>query len=233
MAGAASVLEDGSLLSRLDRGLNRVERVMALVSGLAVFGLMVLAVISVTGRNLFNEPLPGYVDWIEAAMPLIAFMGIAYVQQAGGHIRMDIVVGQLSGRLLWFFELITTALILVLIVALIWGSWAHFDRSFDLNAPMWSRDSSIDIGLPIWPAKLIIFIGFVILMGRLIISFFGYIQMLRNPQGPVYAVPQRHDIEEIVAQEAEAARDAITDQDVEEELERESRIGSGRNGERQ
>ncbi len=48
---------------------------------------MVLAVISVGGRNLMNAPLPGYVDWIEQAMPLIAFMGIAFVQREGGHIR--------------------------------------------------------------------------------------------------------------------------------------------------
>jgi len=43
-----------------------------------------------------------------------------------------------------------------LIVALVWGSWAHFDRSFDMTRPMWSRDSTIDIGLPLWPAKLIV-----------------------------------------------------------------------------
>ncbi|MCV6586342.1 MAG: TRAP transporter small permease, partial [Marinibacterium sp.] len=72
MASGASVLEDGSLLSRLDRSLLRLERALALLSGLAVFSLMVLAVVSVGGRNLFNAPLPGYVDWIEQVMPLIA-----------------------------------------------------------------------------------------------------------------------------------------------------------------
>ena len=59
---------------------------------------MLLAVVSVGGRNFFNQPLPGYVDWIEQAMPLIAFMGIAYVKRDGGHIRMDILVGSLRGR---------------------------------------------------------------------------------------------------------------------------------------
>jgi len=45
MAGAASVLEDQSTLSRLDRSLFRLESVFALVSGLAVFALMVMAVV--------------------------------------------------------------------------------------------------------------------------------------------------------------------------------------------
>jgi TRAP-type C4-dicarboxylate transport system permease small subunit len=101
MAGHSAVLEDDSLLSRLDQKLLKLEVFMALLSGLAVFSIMVLAVISVGGRNLFNAPLPGYVDWIEQVMPLLAFLGIAYVQRDGGHIRMDIVIGRLRGRLFW------------------------------------------------------------------------------------------------------------------------------------
>ena len=86
MAGTAAVLEDASVLSKLDRGLRPIERAFALVSGLAVFSLMFLAAYSVSGRKFFNAPLAGYVDYIEAAMPLIAFMGVSYVQREGGHI---------------------------------------------------------------------------------------------------------------------------------------------------
>src|SRR6056297_3888521 len=131
MAGAASVLSDDSRLSRLDRGFYRLERFFALLSGIAVFVLMLLAVFSVTGRNIFNQPLPGYVDWIEQIMPLIAFMGVSYTQRDGGHIRMDIFVGMFQGRALWLIELITTLCVLLLMILLVWGSWAHFERSFD------------------------------------------------------------------------------------------------------
>jgi len=145
MAIASLVLQDDSTLSKLDRALLRVETFLALLSGLAVFSLMVLAVVSVTGRNALNAPLPGYVDWIEQAMPLIAFMGIAYVMREGAHIRMDILVSKLRGRGLYIFELITTLAVLLLMVLLVWGTWAHFARSFDFAAPMWSRDSYIGL----------------------------------------------------------------------------------------
>lgn len=168
------MLSDDSVLSRLDRGLESVERKMAFVSGLGAFALMVLAVISVSGRNLFNEPLRGYVDWIEAAMPLIAIFGISYVQRTGGHIRMDIVVGALKGRPLWLAEFLTTLAILILMVLLVWGTWAHFDRSFDMSKPNWSRDSSIDIGLPIWPAKLVVPVAFSVMCLRLVLQLWGY-----------------------------------------------------------
>ncbi|MGB1208436.1 MAG: TRAP transporter small permease subunit [Paracoccaceae bacterium] len=176
MAGSATVLSDNSLISRLDRAMVPVERAMALWAGLAVFGLMVLAVVSVTGRNGFNSPLPGYVDWIMQAMPLIAFLGISHVQRNGGHIRMDIVVGRLSGRVLWAVEAFTTALVLALMLLLVWGTWAHFDRSFDFAKPMWSRDSTIDIGLPIWPAKLLVPVCFSVLSLRLALQFVGFVR---------------------------------------------------------
>lgn len=203
MAGHSSVLEDGSLLSRLDRDLLKLERLLALVSGIAVFGLMLLAVVSVGGRNMFNRPLPGYVDWIEQFMPLIAFMGIAFVQREGGHIRMDMVIGRLRGRALWLAELISVVLILVLMMALVWGSWAHFQRSFDINAPLWSNDSSIDIGLPIWPAKLLAPVAFSVLCLRLLLQIWGYGRaLLLGLDNPV-AVPLIEDTAEQAAHEAE------------------------------
>lgn len=202
MAGAASVLEDDSLLSRLDRTLLKLEWGMAFVSGLGAFALMCLAVISVTGRNGFNEPLRGYVDWIEAAMPVIAIFGISYVQRMGGHIRMDIVIGALGGRALWLMEFVTTLVILVLLVLLVWGTWAHFDRSFDMAKPNWSRDSSIDIGLPIWPAKLVVPVAFTVVSARLLLQLWGFGRaFLLGLERPV-AVPLVQSAAEQAAEEA-------------------------------
>ncbi|EPX85051.1 TRAP transporter small permease subunit [Salipiger mucosus] len=203
MAGQSAVLEDGSTLSRMDRGLEHLERLLAFLSGLGAFALMFLAVISVGGRTFFNQPLPGYVDWIETAMPLIAILGISYVQRQGGHIRMDIVVGKLKGRALWAAEWITTFGILVLIAALVWGSWAHFQRSFDMGAPLWSRDSTIDLGLPIWPAKLIVPVAFSVMCLRLVLQLWGYGRALvLGLEAPV-AVPLVQSAAEQAAAEAE------------------------------
>lgn len=209
MAGTSAVLADDSRLSRWDRSLHNLERQFALLSGLAVFSLMFLAVYSVGGRKFFNSPLPGYVDWIEQLMPLIAFMGIAYVQRDGGHIRMDILIGRLQGRVLWAAEFISIVLIFLLMVALVWGSWAHFQRSFDLGAPLWSRDSSIDIGIPIWPAKLLAPIAFSVLCLRLVLQMWGYGRaFLLGLESPV-AVPLIQD----VAAQAKAEADQLEGQD--------------------
>ena len=205
MATASLVLSDDSTLSRFDHGLLRLEKGFALLSGLAVFSLMVLAVVSVSGRNALNSPLPGYVDWIEQAMPLIAFMGISYVMREGAHIRMDIVVGQLRGRPLFAVELITTLAVLALMVLLTWGAWAHFQRSFDFAAPMWSRDSSMDIALPIWPAKLMAPLAFGVLCIRLMLQVWAYGRAIKT--GHPIAVPLIPDAAEQARMEADQLKD--------------------------
>lgn len=203
MAGTANVRTDSSTLSAIDQGLYRVERWLALVSGIAVLSLMVLAVYSVGGRNMFNSPMPGYVDWIEQVLPLIAFMGVSYTQRDGGHIRMDMLVGTLRGRALWTAELITVSVMLLLMILMVWGSWAHFDRSFDFAAPLWSRDSTMDIALPIWPAKLLAPIAFFILCIRLALQVWCYGRALINNEIEPIAVPLIEDVATQAAREAE------------------------------
>lgn len=215
-----------SVLHKIDQAYHGLEKALNYVAATFLFSLMLLACAEVVARKILNSPIHGQADLVEISIPTMGFFGLAYCQRVAGHVRMEIVINALKGRAYWLFEFVSNFATIIICALMLYGSYFHFLRAYEIG------DSTMDVELPIWPAKLIIFIGFAILMGRLIISFFGYLQMLRNPQGPVYAVPQRHDIEEIVAQEAEAARDAITDEDVEEELERESRIGSGRNGER-
>lgn len=203
MAAEASILQDDSWLSRLDRSLFSFERLLALIGGLAVFSLMVLAVFSVSGRNVMNQPLPGYVDWIEQVMPLIAFLAVSYAQRLGGHIRMDLVIGMLSGRALWLAEFASTLAMLILMLLLVWGSYAHFERSFDLSAPLWSRDSSMDIGIPLWPGKLLAPIAFSVLSLRLMLQLWGYGRAMRTGTDSPVAVPLIEDAATQAAREAE------------------------------
>ena len=202
MAHGSTIFEDNSLLSRWDRALFRLETLLALIGGLAIFSLMIMAVLSITGRNLFQTPLSGYVDLIEQAMPIIAYGGLAYCHRLGGHVRMDFVINFLSPRLVWGLEALLCLLVMVLVAALVWGSYAHFARSFDLAAPLWSRDSSLDIALPLWPMKLIIPVIFSLFFVRLALQFWAYLRAcITLPDQPI-AVPLPETTAAVAAREA-------------------------------
>lgn len=207
MSGSSAIIEDDTRLSTLDRALYRLETWLALAGGATVLALVVLAVIQIVGRKIFNAPVLGYIDLVEQAMAVFAFLGIAYCQRLGGHIRMDILVGRLEGRMLWAFEWLSVAIMFALSLLLTYGSWLHFRRAYDIG------DSSIDIAIPLWPAKLMVPLALSFLSLRLLLQLWGYGRAFsRNEERPV-AVPLIETAEEQAQHEAETVSGADDDTD--------------------
>ncbi|MEO1470105.1 MAG: TRAP transporter small permease [Pseudomonadota bacterium] len=200
---ASTVPEDDSLLSRIDRAFFRVEAGFALAAGLTILIVMLVSVANILGRKFLGIPVPGFVDWMEQAVPLIAFLAVGYCQRLGGHIRMDLLVGQLRGRALYIAEWLATLVIILLVLVLMMGAWQHFDRSFDWNAPLYSRDSSIDIGLPIWPVKLLVPVMLALLAARLALQLWAFTRAVRTVPEVAVAVPRIESAAEQAEAEAE------------------------------
>ncbi len=198
MSTSATVLEDGSKLSLADRLFFQLESLLNLAGGIVIFLLVLLATVNVLGRWLFDLPIDGYIDWVEQAMAFIAFLGIAYTKRLGGHIRMDIMVGHLHGRWLWFTELVSVCLMLMVTLVLIYGSYLHFWRAYSIG------DSSLDINLPTWPAKLVVPIALSVLALRLLLQLWGYALALKTGDERPIAVPLVESAADVTAKEAES-----------------------------
>ena len=204
MSAKATILTDDSLLSRIDQMFFRLESALTLVGGIIILALVFLAVTNVLGRWIFSLPVDGYIDWVEQSMAFMAFLGLSFTQRQGGHIRMDILIGQLRGRYLWFVEALSTLVMLILSLLLTYGTYLHFLRSWTIG------DTSLDINLPTWPAKLVVPIAMSVLSLRLIAQLWGYVRaFVRNDEEPV-AVPLVEDAATVAAREAESvSRDLI------------------------
>lgn len=189
----------GGALGRIDRAMHALEKFTALVSGLGIFGLMLIGVVQIFGRKLFNWPIFGYIDIVEIAMSGLVFLALAYTERLGGHIRMELIVSHLRGRLLWAFELLGVVIGLFIVGVLIVYSWEHAMRAYR------SGDSSIDAQLLLWPSKMIVSIALGLLFLRLLISLWGYLRLLADPQAVPVGVPEIIDVEEQALRDAEAA----------------------------
>ena len=196
---SALVHTDNSALSYCDQSLLWLERKLNLAGGIIVLFIVLFSVINIIGRGLLNQPFNAYFDLMGHSVPLIAFMGLSYCQRDGGHIRMDLLIGRFSGRLLWTVEAISSLLTFALITLLAYGAWLHAERSLTLG------DSTEDIGLIIWPFKLVLVIMFGVLLARLFIQLWGYARLIISPDALPIAVPV---IEDVAAQAQREARNA-------------------------
>jgi len=173
----------GGALGRVDRLYSLVENFLNFVGALVVFALMLFVCAEVFSRTAFNRSIFGFIDIVQLAMAAFAFLGAAYCQRLGGHIRMDLAVGQLRGRWLWSAEALSTLVALFVVTVLIKGSWAHFLRAYEIG------DTTIDAEIVTWPSKLLAPFGLSFLWLRLLLNFIGYLRLARRPTAEPVAVP--------------------------------------------
>ena len=192
-----------SALSAIDRFFGRIEDAVTLFAAIVIFILMLFVVCEVIGRYVFNRPIPGAIDWIEVYMAIFAFLPAAYAQRLGVHVRMELVVAKMRGRLLWGVECFAVCIGVVYCLIIIDKSWEHFLRS------VIEGDSTIDVQLQTWPGKLVVPIALVLLCIRLAIQVWGYGRLALDPEKAPQAVPvildaaehARAEIEEVMGRE--------------------------------
>jgi TRAP-type C4-dicarboxylate transport system permease small subunit len=172
-----------------------VEDFANLMAAVAIFLLMVLGCAQIFMRTALNAPISGYIDMVELSMASMAFLGAAYCQRLGAHIRMEILVGRLRGRWLWSAEIFGTAVAMFIIGVLIWYGWGHFMRSIQLG------DTTIDAEFPVWPSKLLVPVAFSIWFVPLSIQMAGANRMFIDPTREPIGIAKILDVEEIAKDE--------------------------------
>lgn len=181
-----------------DRVLIPFEDAANFLAAIAILLLMFLGVGQIVLRTIFNAPINGYIDLVQLSMASMAFLGASYCQRLGAHIRMDLLVGRMSGRALWSLEIIATLVGLFIIGVLIWYGAQHFWRAYTLG------DTTIDAEYVVWPSKLLVPVAFSIWFLRLSVQLWGSIRMFLSPDAETIAVVVHKEV-------AEQAQDEIQD----------------------
>lgn len=191
----------GNAVGRADRLLTPVEDLLNFFAAIAVLFLMLLGVVQIVlrARWLFNAPIFGYIDMIELAMPILAVLGISYCQRHGVHIRMDILLLRLKGRVLWVIEAFASLAGFIIIALLARYSWVFFKDAYV------SGDSTTDAEFLTWPSKLLVPIALAILSIRLAIQFFGAVRLAIDPEREPIGVVISKDVAEQAQEEIREA----------------------------
>jgi len=194
MAADAPAQSPPVLLRRADTLLARAEDGLNLLAAAAIFFLMLVGVAQIVGRTVFDIAIYGYIDWIEQASSVFAFLGIAYAQRLGSHIGMDLTMNWRPAAR-WKQELFGVVVTIVIITALIAASFSNFLRAWSIG------DSTMDIQLPTWPAKLMVPLALGLLWLRLVLQICGYVRMILHPDAEPVAVPKLITLETQVKDE--------------------------------
>ena len=101
------------MLEIINKKLTKVEDFLIIFSGVSIFIVMILTSFQIISR-VMGYPWPGYLELSELSISIFAFLGVAYAQRVDSHIRMELIVGNLKGRIRWFLEFCATFLSVML-----------------------------------------------------------------------------------------------------------------------
>ena len=126
------------------RLLTRVTEWLAVCGGALILVVMVITVISVTGRALLGRPVVGDYEITELACGIAVFLFFPYTQVTHGNIVAEFFTARLSRRNQSRLELIHTAIFAGFAAFLCWRMiLGGFDKYHSLA-------TSMLLGLPVW-----------------------------------------------------------------------------------
>lgn len=189
-----------NLLKRINKNLSIVEDYLIRISGISLFIVMILTSFQILSR-VAGYPWPGYLELSELSIAIFAFLGVAYAQRLDTHIRMELLVGNLSGRPKWLLEFISTIFAFIVVLILI-----YYSMLFAIDAYI-IGDTTYDYLYPTWPAKILVPIAFSIWALRLVLEIFGFLRMAINSNAEPIAIPVMKTPEELANEEIKAIKD--------------------------
>ena len=101
--------------------LRLITRYMAYGSTAALFFLMALTVVHVTGRSFFNSPVTGAIEISTYTLLVIVALGWCSLALVDGHIKVDLVVDRLPKRAQF---IIVNATLILSFILLALATWA-------------------------------------------------------------------------------------------------------------
>jgi len=167
-----------SFLTKWADGIERVVRPISLVgvgiSMVSLFIMVILLVANVIGRYAFLYPIPGMRELEEFLLVLVAFLGLAYTGLRKGHVRVDIIIGNLPT---WIGHVVDTVTGLMSLTLWVLMAWKSFFWTMKIFGPP-ALTSEI-LGIP----KAIF--AFIMIFGMVVFCFVLIAQIFRSIDGAI------------------------------------------------
>jgi len=142
-------------MSGNDETSDPVSRIYHGIAGVALCVMMLIVVVDVVLRALFNTPIKGAYDVVSISLLFMTVFGMAPVVARRGEILVDLVDGIFPPHILNILAVIAA---LTGVGLFAFFGWAMINPALD--AWKWG-ETSLELGLPKWPLWIVAFTGLV------------------------------------------------------------------------
>ena len=139
------------------RALLSASKYLAVAGGLVFVGIVVMSIVSITGRKIASAPVPGDVEMLQMCAAFAASAFFAYCHLINGDVRVDFFTNHLSPRKVHAMDAFGSLLVTLFGALIAWRTLAGAIAIKDVG------ETSAILGWPVWIAQLLMVPGFVML----------------------------------------------------------------------
>ena len=134
-----------------------VSKYLAIAGGLVFVGLVVMSIVSITGRKLFSWPVPGDVELLQMCAAFAASAFFAYCHLVNGDIKVDFFTHRLAPRKVAALDALGSFLVGTFGALIAWRTAAGALAIKEVG------ETSAVLGFPVWIAQALMVPSFVLL----------------------------------------------------------------------
>lgn len=150
-------------------------RFLAYAAGAALLWLMLLTVVAVVMRYVFNAPILGVQDISEVSLAVVVFLGIPYCGWTGGHVAVDLIASVVGESRLRYTDALMRLLGAVLFGVVAWQAMRQGLDALEYG------DATNLVDIPHHPFMFLMSFGWLLFAGVLLLqSVAGLLQAPRE-----------------------------------------------------
>jgi TRAP-type C4-dicarboxylate transport system permease small subunit len=157
---------------------------------IALFLMMLLVAVDVTGRYVFSKPIKGALEIDELMMVIVAFLAFAYCTYRKGHIMVELVLYRLSRRTQAIMNGFTSLISAFIVGLAAWQMGIYgYNELFSLTGQV-----TLLLSIPIAPFFLISAFAFALMLVELLFNSYHYFVNGFSAQKPSPRIQQEPEV---------------------------------------
>lgn len=108
-----------------EKGIDWLIRLLRLIGGISLVGMMMVTCTDVFIRGAFNKPIFGAEDLVGFLAVMVLACAMPYTHRDGGHVGVDLLVMKLTPRGQAIVDALTSLVSLILFVAICTQMWEY------------------------------------------------------------------------------------------------------------
>ena len=139
------------------RALLAASKYMAIAGGLVFVGIVVMSIVSITGRKVAAAPVPGDVEMLQMCAAFAASAFFAYCHLINGDVKVDFFTHNLAPRKVHAMDAFGSLLVALFGAVIAWRTAAGAIAIKEVG------ETSAILGWPVWIAQILMVPGFAML----------------------------------------------------------------------